>query len=154
MYLTKRLFPGVLVLASGLLTLSSTRPASTKQGIEGHIYRISGNQMPSPDLKPAEPAGIKTILYVFSLTNLSQVDRQGQSSFYYAVKTKLVKKTQSDSGGYFKVQLPPGKYSLFTKKGELYYANWFDGSNNIAPVEVTPGTFTRVTFKMDYDAFY
>src|SRR6516164_11752299 len=108
MYLTKRLFPGVLVLASGLLTLSSTRPASTKQGIEGHIYRISGNQMPSPDLKPAEPAGIKTTLYVFSLTNLSQVDRQDQSSFYYAVKTKLVKKTQSDSGGYFKVQLPPG----------------------------------------------
>ena len=124
------------------------------QGLEGHVYRISGNQMPSPDIKPKAPKGIKTTLYIFDLTNLNQVTRQNQSAFYAAVRTKLIKKIETDTNGYFKVNLPTGNYSLFTKKGELFYANTFDGNNNIAPLQVLPKKITQVEVKMDYDASY
>jgi len=133
---------------------AASGPLHKVQGIEGYVYRISGNQMPSPDIKPTPPKGIKTALYIFDLTNISQTVRQGQSSFYLSVKTKLIKKVETDSTGYFKVKLPTGHYSLFTKKAELFYANWFDGNNNIAPVEVLPRKLSRVEFKIDYDAYY
>ncbi|PWT72852.1 MAG: hypothetical protein C5B59_14780 [Bacteroidetes bacterium] len=124
------------------------------QGIEGHVFRISGNQMPSPDVKPRAPRGIQTTVYIFELTNLSQVEREGQSAFYRSISTKLIKTTKSDGSGFFKVKLPPGHYSLFTKKDSLFYANLFDGSNNIAPVQVTPGKMSRIDIRVDYDAVY
>ncbi|HTQ63461.1 MAG TPA: hypothetical protein VMI12_01615 [Puia sp.] len=140
------------VLSSSFPVISQQLPKT--QGVEGYVYRISGNQMPSPDVKPKPPKGIKTTLYIFDLTNLSQVTRQNQSAFYSSVKTKLVKKIETDTNGYFKVNLPTGNYSLFTKKGALFYANTFDGDNNIAPVQVKPKKMTKVEVKMDYDASY
>jgi hypothetical protein len=125
-----------------------------QQGIEGYIYFISGNQMPSPHKKRTPSKGIKTTLYIYQLTNINQVTRQEQSAFYSSVNTKLIAKTESDSSGYFKVQLPPGRYSLFTKKGALFYSNIFDKENNITPAEVLAGKLTRVAINIDYDATY
>ena len=128
--------------------------ADKQQGIEGYVYRISGNQMPSPQIKPAPPKGTQTTVYIYELTGLDKVSRQGQSAFYFYVNTKLIKKTESDSSGYFKASLPPGRYSVFTKKDTLFYANWFDKDNNISPIEVLPGKMTKTEIRMDYDASY
>jgi hypothetical protein len=133
-------------------THQSASPIS--QGIEGHIYFVSGNQMPSPNKKPSRPKGIKTTLYVYELTNINQVTRQGQSVFYSFVNTKLVSRAESDSNGYFTVPLKPARYSLFTKKGDLFFAGIFDVYNNIAPTEVLPGKITEVDVRVDYDATY
>jgi hypothetical protein len=124
------------------------------QGIDGHVYFISGNQMPPPNRKPSSPQGIKTTLYIYQLTNINQVIRQGQSVFYSAVNTKLITKIESDTTGYFKVQLEPGRYSLFTKKGALFYASIFDKDNNISPVQVLAGKITKAEVRIDYDATY
>lgn len=125
-----------------------------QQGIEGYVYLVSGNQMPSPDAKPVPLKGTSTFLYIYQLTNLSQVQRQGQSAFYYSIQTKFMAKVETGPNGYFKVNLPPGRYSLFVKKGDLFFANWFDKDNNIAPVEVLPAKFSKVEFRIDYDAAY
>jgi len=125
-----------------------------QQGIEGYVYRLSGNQMPSPDRKPLAPKGIKTTLYIYQLTNISQVIRLGQSPLYSSIKTKLVSKIETDTNGYFNIIIEPGRYSLFTKKNELFFANWFDKDNNIAPAEVLPGKMTKVEITVDYDAVY
>jgi len=125
-----------------------------KQGIEGHVYLVTGNQMPSPDIKREPPKGVKTTLYIYELTNLQQVTRVGQAPLYSDIHTKLVKTVVTDKNGYFKVKLEPGQYSLFTKDDTLFYANWFDGNNNIAPVEVAPKKYTTVTVKMDSKAVY
>jgi len=124
------------------------------QGIEGFIYFISGNQMPSPNRKPALPKGIRTILYIYHLTNINQVIRQGQSVFYSFVNTKFITKAESDTTGYFKIHLDPGRYSLFTKKGSLFYASIFDKDNNIAPAEVFADKVTKVEVRIEYDATY
>ena len=152
--MTKILFY-LSVVSLTIMSCSSAQIKKTlpliNQGIEGHVYFVSGNQMPSPDRKSLPPKGIKTIVYVFQLTNISQVERQGQSAFYSLIKTKIIKKTESDSTGYFKVQLEPGMYSLFTKSSKLFYANIFDDRNNIAPTEVLAGKITKVEIKIDYN---
>ena len=152
----------ILFYASGamliLLSCSSSKINDStnkiSQGIEGHVYFISGNQMPSPNRKPASPKGIKTTLYIYQLTNINQVNRQGQSVFYSAVNTSLITKIESDTTGKFTVQLEPGRYSLFTKKGALFYASIFDKDNNIAPVTVFTGKITKAEVRIDYDATY
>jgi hypothetical protein len=125
-----------------------------KTGIEGYIFRVSGNRMPSPDVKLSPPKGIAATLYIYELTNLSQLSRVAETAFYSNIRTRLVKTTQSDASGYFSVSLPPGQYSLFTKKNDLFYANYFDGQNNVAPVKVSPGKVTQINVNVDYDASY
>ena len=145
-----------LILAiMGFINVSMLKPVFKKQGIEGYVYRIFGNQMPSPNIKPSTPKGTKkTTIYIYERTNISQVVRQGHTSFYVSILSKLVTTTMSDSSGYFKIKLPPGRYSLFTKKDTLFYANWFDKDNNIAPIEVLPGKMTKAEIRVDYDAAY
>ena len=67
----------ILILAMGLPFL--TNPVSgqgKKTGIEGYIFRISGNRMPSPDAKLSPPKGIKTVLYIYQLTAISQATKE------------------------------------------------------------------------------
>jgi hypothetical protein len=144
----------LILISMHALSLNIPNFFSKKQGIEGYVFRIKGNRMPSPDIKLPPPQPYQTTVYIYELTNIKQVDRQGTSTFYSSVKTKLVKKIQSDKSGYFKVILPAGHYSLFTKKDTLFYSNWFDKDNNIAPVEVLPGKMSKVEVRIDYDASY
>jgi hypothetical protein len=110
--------------------------------------------MPSPDLPPPAPQPLKTTLYIYELTNMNQVKKSEQSSFYSNINTRLIKEVQSDKKGFFKIKLPPGQYSLFIKKDSLFYANLFDDRNNIAPVTVEKGKYTTVEVRADYDAVY
>jgi len=114
------------------------------QGIEGIARRPAGNHMPSPKVHRAAPAGVKTTICVFSLTNLSQVKKVDDAGRFSAVQTRLVRQLDTDDSGRFRIELPPGTYSVFTKKGNVFYATRRDERNNIAPVEVLPGKMTRV----------
>ena len=137
-----------------LIPAELTNPFIQSQGIEGFVYKVYGNQMPSPGVKRVKPQGIETIVYIYRLTNLDQVKRKEFSAFYMSIQTPLVRKIETDSNGYFRVQLPPGRYSIFTKKDTLFYANWFDKDNNIFPVEVQPNKLTKIEVRMDADASY
>ena len=127
---------------------------NVKQGLSGYIKEVVGNQMPSPDIQPVEPKGVQTTLYIYESTNISQVERLGNSSFYNAVHTKLIKSVESDSLGYFITPLPVGAYSLFTKVDGKFYANSFDSRNNIAPTNVEENKLTKVNFVISARATY
>lgn len=143
------------LLVLGLATLTANGDAGcSRSGIKGHIYLVKGNQMPSPDRKISAPPGLETELFIYSLTNLSQVTRVGSTGFYSQISTPLITTVKSDASGAFSVKLPAGMYSLFVKKDGNFYANMFDGSQNIYPVEVANGKMTEVEFKADYDAVY
>ncbi|MBL7739162.1 MAG: hypothetical protein JNK14_08075 [Chitinophagaceae bacterium] len=147
----------LILSAFTALVMTAFRPADTecfrKQGIKGHVYLVKGNQMPSPDVPPSPGRGFATTLYIYELTHNSQTTIQN-GAFYTSVATKLVKEIQTAEDGSFKVKLKPGKYSLFVKKGDLFYSNVFDGNNNIHPVEVKKGEWAEEDFKADYDAVY
>ena len=150
--LFKKPFIWIAVLTP--LTLLPAFRQTKSTGIQGYIFKVSGNRMPSPDVKLSPPKGIPATLYIYELTNLSQLTRVSETAFYSSIKTRLIKSTQSDASGYFSVSLPPGQYSLFTKKDNLFYANYFDGQNNVAPVKVSLGKVTQVNVNVDYDASY
>lgn len=150
----KKLVKPLLFLPLLTLLTSFTGIFCKKEGIKGKIYRITGNLMPAPGEPPAQPQPFQTTLYIYELTNASQVKRASEASFYTAISTKLVKEVTPGKKGNFKVKLPPGQYSLFIKKGDLYYANSFDDKNNIAPVAVERGKYTSVEVKADYGAVY
>jgi hypothetical protein len=160
-------------------------------GIEGRVYQLSGNQMPSPrrhGLPPGFPSagdspstagsqpagstaiadthqtgtpsaasptpkskgtGVPATVCVFELTNDSQVVRQGTSPYCQTVRTRLIRQANTDDKGNFSILLPPGTYSVFTRKGDLFYATRRDVKNNIAPVEVLPGKMTRVDYSVE-----
>lgn len=122
-------------------------------GIKGHVYWVSGNRMPSGQL-PSQPKGIKTTLYIYELTNISEVKREGTSAFYKNISTRPVSEIETKEDGSFSIKLKPGRYSLFVKKGGLFYSNIFDEKNNIYPVEVKKGKMTEEDFKVDYGAVY
>lgn len=143
------------LIALILVCLVALRPVPIKkEGIEGYLYKVSGNQMPSPDIRPAVPKGAKGYLYIYELTNINQAVKKTGSSFYSSVSTRLIRKVRTNSNGYFKVILAPGKYSIFIKKDTVLYANRFDSQNNIAPVEVKRRKMTKVEVRMDYNAVY
>jgi len=143
-----------IVAAIIFSSCGNTSKLNVNQGIEGKVVFSAGNRMPSPDVVAPKPKGIKTTLFIYELTNINQVDRQGNTSFYNAINTKLVSEVQSNANGSFKINLLPGQYSLFVKKDTLFYANWFDENNNIAPVKVVADKMTNVEFNVDYDATY
>jgi hypothetical protein len=122
-----------------------------QQGIEGIVRRAEGNHMPSPKFRPGPPSGVRATVCVFSLTNESQVTKISAAGFYSAVHTHLFQQTDTDDSGHFRIMLPPGTYSLFTKKGPLFYATRRDEKNNIAPVEVLAGKMTRVECRVESD---
>lgn len=125
-----------------------------KQGIEGYVHLVTGNQMPGPGIQRPVPRGMKTTVYIYELTNINQVTKPGQSPFYSSIQTKLVSRVVSNGKGYFSVQLPPGRYSVFTKKDALYYGNLFDEKNNIFPVQVSPKKMTKIEVQVNYNAVY
>ncbi len=135
------------------LTFAMESPPSffQTQGIEGIVRRPSGNHMPSPRYHPGPPAGVKATLCIFALTNDSQAASTGKAGLYSTVQTRLVRQMDTDDSGRFRIGLPPGTYSVFTKKGNLFYATRRDEKNNIAPVEVLPGKMTRVECSVESD---
>jgi hypothetical protein len=145
----------VALLAIVILMLSFSKDYSCfRAGIKGHVYLEAGNRMPTIGEPLPEPRGIKTSLYIYELTNINDVQRDGQSAFYHSINTSLVKEVETDDKGYFRVKLKPGNYSLFVKKGDRFYSSQFDEKNNIHPVQVKPGKMTRVVFKANYGAVY
>ena len=139
-----------------------------QSGIEGRIYLVAGNRMPAPPKRhsgrpvadsttaiinqpQAHGPGVPATVCVFELTNDSQVVRQGTSPWCQTVQTRLIRETDTDDKGNFSILLPPGTYSVFTKKGHLFYASRRDEKNNIAPVKVVPGKMTRADFSVESD---
>jgi len=140
----------VIVTAYLALTIS-IRHQPLEQGIEGIARRPAGNHMPSPHYHPGPPAGVKATVCVFELTNDNQTVKTATAGLCQSVQTRLIRQAETDDSGHFRIVLPPGTYSVFTKKGHLFYATRRDEKNNIAPVEVLPGKMTRVECSVESD---
>ena len=128
--------------------------SAVNQGISGFVTELTGNQMPMKGADPMPPKGLVAIIYVYEQTNLSQVTKSNKTGIYTAIQTKRLATIQTDSVGAFRIALPVGKYSLFIKSGESYFANDFDQFNNICLIEVEAQKWTTARIVLNSAASY
>jgi hypothetical protein len=138
----------------GCSTTKTQPSANIMQGISGYVYEAKGNQMPMKGAPKKTPKSLQCTILVYEPTNIADVDPQTATTLYTKIRTKEVALVNTDSTGFFKIQLPIGKYSLFIKQGDQYFANMFDQFNNIALFEVLPATFTEVKLTVNKAAAY
>jgi len=122
------------------------------QGIEGQITRVTGNQMPMKGRPAQKGKGIITDVFIYAATTVQQA--QGQMPLFTHISGKPVAQTKSNSTGHYKVALPAGKYSVFVKIGEQFFASETDGQGILNPVEVTTGQVVKRDVTVNIAAAY
>lgn len=123
------------------------------EGIEGYIYKVSGNQMPMKG-KPikAKGKGMVSEIWIYKATTLQQV--QGRMPLFNRINTLLAIKVKSDSTGYYQATLPAGVYSVFVKEGNQLFAAETDGQGILNPAVVTAGKITSRNITLTTGALY
>lgn len=154
----------LLLLAScdGILDLGcgGDRPSSQfhrvsiTEGVAGQVWFWRGDFMPG--CPSGTIRGVKRTVFVYELTHRDETASAGpgEGAFVTAIATAVVDSVQSDSRGFFELRLPPGRYSLFVREGERFYANGWDGPGYVQPVEVQRGSVTPVQLDLTYEAAY
>ncbi|MBR2649714.1 MAG: hypothetical protein IKD55_12785 [Sediminibacterium sp.] len=138
--------------------LQSCKSTKTKrsvvfsQGITGIVEEISGNQMPRIGREPDKPKPFPTTVFFYAPTDITQVQRIGETPLYTSIFTKLIATTETDSLGKFTVSLPPGRYSVFVQVEKKFFANNFDIRNNISLVTVEENKLADIKILVNHKA--
>ncbi len=125
---------------------------SQKEGIKGQVFWISGDQLPGPGSQASPDQGTIREIFIYKAATLNDVDQKDE--FFFEIKTELINKVMSAEDGSFKVKLPPGEYSLFTKEQKGLFANVIDHNGCVSCVNVSPKRYSWVTITIDYEATY
>ena len=121
------------------------------QGAWGNVWFWEGCFMP---VGWGEITPVVRTVFVYELTNLQQVDQIPGAPFYRAIYTTLVDSCQSNLTGFFQFPLELGQYSFFVKEDSLYYANRFDGDQNILSATIRKDSLTKVQIDITYMATF
>jgi len=142
----------VRFLVISLLIIGPAFSHAQKQGICGKVVWEEGNRMPGPDKKKADPKPIIREVYIYQPVRQDQTTMA--NGLYTDIRVALVKTVKTEADGSFKISLPPGEYSLFTKEEGGFFANLFDSGGRINVVEVKPRKYSETTIRVNYRAFY
>lgn len=148
------IFSAIIVLAA----VTKRCEPTIDQGLAGEVRWLEGNLMPTIGEEPetddekrkGEP--VQRELHIYELTTMDEATAEG--TFFYDIQSPLVKTVESDKDGYFQVELPAGRYSVFVQEEEGLFANIFDGEGNINPVEIKNDEVTKITIEINYKAAY
>ena len=136
-----------------VLLMLSNPAISQKQGIQGQVFWLSGNHMPSPGKTESAPhQGAFREIHIYKALNFNTVSREGH--FFKPNETAFVVKVLTSEDGQFKIRLPEGTYSVLTLEPGGLYANLMDVHGCINCVEVSPKKYSWITITIDYEAAY
>jgi hypothetical protein len=141
-------------MAAFLLLITLLSCSRDTLRVTGQVLRVSGNQMPSPDLPEPVFPGFSTGIYFFEPVQVSAATRTGQEGVYSSVNARLIKQARSDARGRFSVRLKPGRYSVLIGKDSLFYANIRDGKGFLNPMEISPDNRSGIVLRADWGAYY
>jgi hypothetical protein len=136
---------------------------SIDQGIWGEVLFWEGNFMPIvyPDVLSGQISPVVRTVFIHEATKDDQVqwvyveiEPCCGARFISEISTDLVAFTQSDDLGFFEIELPAGRYSIFVREYDYLYANLFAGEGYIFPVEVREGEVTGIKFDITYKAYF
>ena len=146
------------ILSLFLFSSCKTNKIST-QGIKGQIYWVEGNQMPQATAgdKPesASPTTKKPVKRTIQIHQLTHINEASLGDYLFGnIETPLVASVETNKEGEFSVELPPGKYSIFTVEEKGYFASIFDLDSYIHPVTVKEKEWNKVEIIIDYKASF
>jgi hypothetical protein len=147
---------GLMLMAGlllGCLTIKKQSKAQVAQGIQGQIFEQKGNQMPQKGKTFSKGIGYATELYVFEPTSMQSAS-QISGNLFNMPCTQLIGTFTTDSLGGFKYNLKPGRYSIFVRYENGYYATSFNQRNELGIVQVLEGTFAPVEVIVSAKASY
>lgn len=123
--------------------------------ISGKVVRISGNQMPSPDLPAQEPPGWQTSVFFFPPLKAKDLSSQGKEGLFHKDERIPLAVFRTDKNGFFRARLQPGLYSVLIARDSLsLYTNISDGAGILNPVQVEKGARNRMRLEASWDALY
>lgn len=144
------LYAAILIVTSSCVMKKNS--GTITQGISGQITLAEGNMMPGPG-KKANPRGIQRKVYIYAVATAADAD--GQGPLYKSIRTALIATVKSDTAGFYKCSLKPGKYSVFTEEeGQQYFSGLSNEKAELSPVEVQPGQLSLYNILVNYKAVY
>ena len=143
----------IALLLLGCSTIKKQSKVQFAQGIQGQIFEQKGNQMPQKGKPFSKGVGYATQLYVFEPTSM-QTASQISGNLFSMPSTQLIGTFTTDSLGRFKCNLKPGRYSIFVRYENGYYATSFNQRNELGIVQVLEGTFAPVEVIVSAKASY
>ncbi len=146
-----------IIVLNFIFACIATKKPSTEQGIKGEVRWVEGNLMPAVGDTTInmryKGIPIKRELYIFQAVKKDDVI-SGGGQFYKKVNVDLVARIQTNNKGFFKLDLPPGYYSIFVLEEDGFFANTFDENGFISPVTVHENEFTEIIIMVNYKAYY
>lgn len=141
----------VLMVAACKSQLTS---GQLEQGIAGEVWWLEGDFMPRIGEKPSgQRKPVRREVVFYEVVSLGELDQESGPVFP-AIPGKEVASVNSGDDGKFKVMLPEGTYSVFTKEPEGFFANSFDGEGQVNAVTVRKGEVTQMAIEINYQATY
>jgi hypothetical protein len=123
-------------------TRPTRAPSVLESTLSGKVEKWDGNFIPSRDAKAASSKilPLKTKIYIFK----GKIKSEGNPTLSFSPQVhKVYAVVNSDENGIFKVQLPPGEYTVFAEIDGKLYRNSFDGVGNFSSTLVVDGQSTE-----------
>ena len=125
-----------------------------KQGIVGEVWWLEGDFMPRiGENPPGQRRPVQREVVFYEAVSLDELGGESGPVFSH-VPGEQVASVTSGGDGKFKVMLPEGTYSVFTKEPEGFFANSFDGEGQVNAVTIKKGEIVRMTIEINYQATY
>lgn len=146
-----------IILCVGL-AVGCKSPKEKTQGIHGQLFWVEGNLMPQATEDGTAPSeskirqGVQRTVKIHSLTHMDQLSIGDY--LIGTIQTPEIASFETEQDGSFRIELPIGKYSLFTVEQDGFFANTFDSENHINPVEVKAGEWSKFDIIINYKAVY
>lgn len=152
--------PKVVIANLFILTLLACRTVKQaalltleQQGIEGQILEQLGNQMPQVGKPFSKGKPYSTTVYIYQPFYANVVEEK-QGNLLLKCNGILVDSLTTNNLGFFKVNVPPGIYSVVVRYEGRFFASHFTQFNEVALVKVDKGVFVKNDITIHVKASY
>lgn len=143
----------VLTLIACHTVKQATLLTAEQQGIEGQVVVQTGNQMPQIGKPISKGRPYPTTVYIYQPFYANVVEEK-EGNLLLKCNGILVDSLTTNALGFFKVNLPPGNYSVVVGYEGHFFASHFTQFNEVALVKVDKGVFVKNDITINVKASY
>jgi len=128
---------------------------SITNGIWGTVSSMEGNCMPmiGPGPSACSHCPVKRTVKIYELATYHQATPQDLHGFYTSINTPLVKELETDSQGFYQIDLAPGRYTVVIVENNKLYTFGFNSDGSLSPVHFEGGLL-KTDLSMMYKAAF